>query len=318
MKRALFSLCLWLSLFGLTAFPAAAQCDAGLPCVLNDSAGMVLTGGDDVLEIPFGVRVANPVGSAIESGDGNDYITNNGAISSKVRGIDGGFGNDTLINNGTIREGWVGIWGFAGNDTITNTGTINALENGVVASEGGDYDTVINSGTIQAIRDTGVVGFGNLTNNGRIAGGSHGVAFGGTIINNGRVNATYGDALRGSDDSDDTITNNASGNIRGGTFGMNGLSGNDTLINYGSVRGGIQGWWGDDTVILYGGTVQGLISGGEDFDTLIFAQTVTASEYARISEALATADPNNGQITINRVTYRWAYFELIENQLTVQ
>jgi hypothetical protein len=306
-------------LIAVTALPASAQCEGSgvVNCVTADSDGVVLSAGADSFTIAAGVRVANAVGSAVEAGDGDDVVVNDGMISSRVRGVDGGFGNDTIINRGTIRDGYVGIFAFAGNDNIENHSTLNAVTNGIEASEPGDGDIVLNNGTINALRGTGIIAFGTVTNNGRIAGANHGIINGGTTINSGRITATYGDAIQGTDGTNDVITNSTSGNLRG-TYGINGLGGNDIINNYGVVRGIIEGWSGNDTITLYSGSVQGIVTGGSDFDTLVFAQTVTANDYAWISEALATADPLEGSITINRVTYRWSYFETIVNNLVVQ
>jgi hypothetical protein len=286
--------------------------------VLAESGGIVLSDSADVFTVDAGITVSNGVGSGVEAGGGNDQITNNGVISSLVFGIDGGVGNDTLTNNGEIRDGEVGLYGSRGDDSLTNNGTIIGVTNGIEGGVGNN--TVINNGAINALVRSGILNTGSVTNNpgGQIYGWSHGIEAGGRIVNSGYTNGTLGHGILGSSGRD-TIINTAEGIASGGSgVGINAWSGNDTIENYGLVEGDINGWLGNDRIIIYGGVVTGVISGGADRNTLVFAAMVSAQDLVSLSQRLADADPNLGSITINGVTYHWAYFSTIENRLVAR
>lgn len=320
MKKLLFLLVLMLGASLLTALPALADCDGAgvITCTTRDLSGIVLSDGPDNLTIASGVRVKNSIGNGVDAGYGDDYVLNEGEISSKVRGLFGDTGNDTLINRGSIVDGDAGIYGGIGNDTIENTGRIVARIVGIEAADvdaSADFDTVTNSGNINATTGDGILSYGRVVNSGRVNARDDGLV-GVDVSNSGRVIVYGGNAIRGTDATDDLLVNQASGYLQG-VNGINGFDGNDTIINYGAVIGGLHGWSGDDTITLYAGTVQGEIDCGAGFDTLIIAFTVPANQIPDLS-AQIVPDPNEGRgsITIGRNTYNWRWCETVINQLT--
>jgi hypothetical protein len=244
----------------------AAGIFLGSPAKINN-AGTIVASGE------AGIEIAN---------SGTNPITNSGNISSTLFT---GFGieatvtsNDTLHNSGTID----GINLSAGNDTVTNSGLIagfvrlgdghNHLTSsgdlGSVSAGSGD-DTVRNSGELEGVQ----LGEGDnhLTNSGRISDGNpdlssySGGSGADTVTNTGNIEA----AVR-LGDGDNTLTN--SGTITGFFGGVVGGSGNDLLINSGTIGelsnlANVQLGDGNNTLIN-SGKIFGDVSGGSGADTM--------------------------------------------------
>jgi len=279
--------------------------------------GIKLGNSGDNLTINAGIRVENPVGAGVDALGGDDVVTNNGTIAALVWGIHGRAGNDRIINNGLITDGQTGVHGGAGSDTLENNGSIFASVTGVLLTERRETDTLINNGVINGLGREGAVVNGSVTNRGQISGGRHGVIAQDTT-NYGRIDGIGGDGVRGTENRGDTIINHADGLIVGAAYSINGLSGNDQIINYGDLVGSIQGWSGNDTVTLYGGEISDWIIGGADYDTLIFAIPVPADQIEWLSAELAAADPLRGELWVNGLRYQWQYFEVLEARFTAQ
>lgn len=322
-----------------------------LALVVQAGCTPAATSGDDVI-------TCSGTSVTINGGGGNDDITNNGAITNMRGGsgddtltndgggvvfttMSGGGGNDTIINNDTVFgtiEGGGGndtiiingdgvvfdvIYGNNGNDTIINNNIATCILGG-----NGD-DTITNDGTLLCLID-GEDGDDIITNNGTVEDDVLGGGGDDTMTNNGTIEG----AFRGNG-GNDAMTN--SGTVMGN---MNGRNGDDTVINYGTVernlRGGdgnddvqqmpgsvvlgnIEGGDGDDIITLYGGLVGGVIDGGNDNDTLRFAQVVAdCAEYEALNASFSTWNPATGSVTINAFFYSWLNFETLINGLTGQ
>lgn len=320
MKKIAFLLLAVIAALLLTALPALADCDGAgvITCTTRDLSGIVLSDGNDNLTIQSGVRVRNSIGNGVDAGYGDDSILNQGDISSKVRGIFGDTGNDTLVNRGSIVDGDAGIYGGIGNDSIENSGRIVARVVGIEAADVdalADFDTVTNSGNINSTSGDGILSYGRVVNSGRVNARDDGLV-GVDVTNSGRVIVYGGNAIRGTNATDDRLVNEASGYLQG-VNGINGFDGNDVIINSGAVIGGLHGWSGDDTITLLAGTVQGEIDCGQGIDTLIIAFSVPASQLADLSaQIVPDPDEGRGSLTIGRNTYNWRWCENVVNQMT--
>jgi hypothetical protein len=296
-----------------TPAPIGTDCDGATVCTGRDQNGILLTEGDDSLSIEAGARVKNSLGNGVDAMGGNDTIINRGSISSRVRGINGDAGNDRISNSGRIVDGDSGIYGGPGDDNLDNTGTIIAREGGIEGADiSPDNDTISNSGTITVTSGQGIFTYGVVTNSGTVS--SSGDAITARQINNsGRVVSQGGVGLAGTDEFDDVIIN--TGSARGSVHSIWGRAGNDQITNSGSLVGSLHGGFGDDVVTLSGGSISSVVDGGDGFDTLVMAFSVPTAQLADLQAQLAAADPQLGEITLNRQTYRWQYFEAIRVEL---
>jgi hypothetical protein len=252
----------------------------------------------------------------------NGNISTNGLQAQGLLEVDAG----DAINNGNISTGGTsshGIYEIDAGDAINNGNitTTGSLAHGI--QEFGDGN-VVNGGKILT-SGTGANGIrelstGAVTNDGTIivtGAGSVGIyeEVDGDVTNNGSVTAATGIAINtavGVDD--DTVTNN--GVVTGGIAAIQTGSGNDTVINNGSINGTVNLGTGDDTMIVRG-VVTGTMDGGADWDTLIFEMTVegTSSDLDALAREMAAANPAGGSITINGYTFTWLNFESLINLL---
>ena len=164
----------------------------------------------------------------VYSGTGDDNIT----VTEKVYEIRAAEGNDSIVNNGTV------IWDIAsglGDDTIINAA--DAYVSTIIGSDGND--SIVNNGVIQCATP---VGYGNDT-----------------IINNGTMGIRP--------DTDDATGNVYVENNENGYLTSLGLgSGNDYVINKGTITSSIFLGVGNDTIYDYGDGYLGLDAGdGDDY-----------------------------------------------------
>lgn len=156
--------------------------------------------------------IVDAYGKAVDTGAGNDKLSNSGTVAGDVdmgAGDDAlsitatgsitggalmGTGKDTLTNAGSmVAKGGPAVDMGAGDDTLDNGGTIT----GAVLMGEGD-DKLINTGTIKGLVSLGA-GKDELTNSGLIEGAGHAVtATGGAMIINdsaGTLSARNGSAI---------------------------------------------------------------------------------------------------------------------------
>ena len=234
---------------------------------------------------------------------GDDYIVNNGNISSYLVGFElGEGGSPTLINNGTVWEEMVGTdsgtydgdvvlvvnngevmlelyGGFnsKGTFTVINTGTVDGSIWGTAGYEyfpsTGDHfkASIYNSGTVSGdIYGTYIDG-GNfyIENTGTVYGSIWGSILGNgysEIHNSGTV---YQDIV-GTFGSHGRVYIENTGTVYGDIWSTALGDGDSVIINRGTVLGGIGGGYGDDVIMLVGGSSVGyIVDGFEGNDTLV-------------------------------------------------
>lgn len=243
-------------------------------------------------------------GSGVGS-DGNGTVVNYGLISGDYAGAGKVFsGNDPTSRNGD-GDG-VDIDGIA---TITNYGTIRGTGAGGVDSGGlpnGAEGIAAGGGTIDNKAGALISGasVGILVDN-----GSSGSAVGATTITNaGTIEGKNKAAIGMVGTFNDTITNTATGVIRGGAnavmvdavgsttpgAAIQMGAGNDTLNNAGSIISGnglaVDMGAGDDTVNISGGSITGKVDGGAGTNTLNFSGSFTGTgDFVNFSTTNVTA-----------------------------
>ena len=192
-------------------------------------------------------------------------LTNHGAIYGDIDGTAvaaGGPGN-TIINQGEVTGS---IKTGAADDDITNSGTVG---NGINAGEGNDRienlaggevsgglhggdgnDTIINQGSVQGLLEGGA-GENTIINQGGLQGAMRGGSGDDYLVNTGEVSGyMYG----GTGSGNDTIIN--SGTVGGTIFGSE--LGHATIINSGFVGEGIAGYGGDNQITNTGTVAQSI------------------------------------------------------------
>lgn len=221
-----------------------------------------------------------------------------------------------------------------GDDTIvcdTNPAPPLGFETTPVTGNAGNDTIIVEAGTVIA---TGVVGDG--------VGGITGTVpvspnpGDDTIIVDGSVQYVDGNG------GDDTIIVGETGQVTNVWDGVEGGSGNDTIIIEGDVEGHVYGGDGDDNITVGGSVIVGGVDGeagsdtitlvdgagangeyslyvyggtGPGEDVLIFDLTITDQETYDLLVALINANVSSGSITINGETYYWYNFESLVNLL---
>ena len=307
--RLLLVVAIGLAIGLLQTAPTYAQCNtdgapggAGTdPCPAGDNANNTFD-------------IDGTVTGTVTTGDGNDVINMTGTSTiDTTGGLGSGVQNtngDVNVNGGTIDSGSVGIEDFGGGN-VTNSAAINSNNFTGIDEQGAG--SVNNSGNIDSAAGTGISenDAGDLVNSGNVSttgGAAHGLSESGdgSINNSGNVSVTGANAAAIVEsggtggitnsgtaisdnavalqvdglpftDEDDLVINTATGIARGGSHGIFGLNGNDTVNNAGEVTGGnanfdagIQTGNGNDSITNAGtGTVTGHrginVQGGNDF-----------------------------------------------------
>ncbi|MDJ0641970.1 MAG: hypothetical protein QNJ15_04055 [Erythrobacter sp.] len=279
----------------------------------------------------IGARAAN----AIRFNSAGSTLTNDGTVITEGDGatVVQGTAGTTVANTGTITADGNTLAGLllGTGSTVTNSGTISTTGNSAVGVAVADGSTVTNEagGTVSTTGDnSGAViftGGGTITNDGTIStAGTDATAllfFGAATINNaGTISAAAARAIdlaaASTVNNDGTITaatdgirfnagstlnNSATGSITGDT-GVTGSTGDDTVVNFGTITGttaaaalgdgadAFQQWsgaavngnvdlgGGDDTFVLEGAnsTIAGMVLGGAGTDTAILGGTLDA------------------------------------------
>jgi Ca2+-binding RTX toxin-like protein len=223
-------------------------------------------------------------------------------VDSFFDGIHSNSADSYLTNSGTVVAGTAGIYfaGAAYNSSVVNTahGVIIGGTNGVYMA-GGGTQTLLNLGKIFSTGTNGVdiesnAALGRIVNYGVITSDQIGIDFNvnGLIRNFGSIlapqyaisidassdnitatigNASHG-AIRGSVDAifvtQGAFVLNNYGNIMGGVIGSQGAA-NDTVRNYGVVRGTLYLGGGNDVFRDFGNGHSGEVIGGHGNDRLI-------------------------------------------------
>ena len=163
---------------------------------------------------------------AVSSSGANSVINNNGLIASQQFGGIELQGNDSLLtNSGTIEGGNVPVYLSGSNIRFVNTGAVtqvgqqSGFGNGVYIA--GNGIVIENLGTISSIQSAGI-DF------------SLGTDMTATFINRGTLDSAA-------------------------SFGISGSSGNEIVVNSGTINGRITLEGGDDQIDLRGGIVRGTI-----------------------------------------------------------
>jgi uncharacterized protein with beta-barrel porin domain len=266
--------------------------------------------------------------------DTNITVTNyaSGTITGRNGSGVGSDGNGTVVNYGLISGDYAGAGKvFTGNDPTGLNGD----------GDGVDIDGVANITNYGTIRGTGAGG----VDSGGLPNGAEGIAAGGgTIVNNAgalvsgasvgilvdngangpgvaATTITNAGTIEGKSKAaiglvgtfNDTITNTASGVIRGGAnavmvdavgsttpgAAIQMGAGNDTLNNAGTIIGGnglaVDMGAGDDTVNITGGSITGKVDGGSGTNALNFSGSFTGTgDFVNF----ATTNVNSGTVRL--------------------
>jgi outer membrane autotransporter protein len=271
------------------------------------ATGMTYDRTDMAGNVTNGVTIANPVvinyaGGVITGNngsgvglDGHGVVFNYGTIVGNYAGagkvydhlgggqtVDNGDGDGVDIDGVAYIENWGTIKG-AGAGGLDSGGLPNGADG--VAAGGG---TIINHAGATIFGDAHgiLIDDGSDGTTAAVRGTADATGAKAHIVNDGTIVGNKGLAVGLVGDFDDTLINNASGVITGGTdaklVGANNSTlagaaiqmgdGDDSLTNYGRIEGknglAIDMGNGDDTLSLYGGTIVGTIAGGAGTDLL--------------------------------------------------
>ena len=221
---------------------------------LNSSTVTLGSGDDSIENNGFFQAFLSQPRLAVNFGDGNNQLTNNGTITGDTTF---GSGNDEVVNTGTI-NGFVNLGG--GTNSLDNQKTLTGNITG-----GSGADTVTNSGTITGTVNLGS-GANSLTNSGTLTGAVSGGAGNDEVSNSSTL---VGDLTLG--DGANRLEN--SGTITGALSTGNG---GDVLTNSGTLTGNVD--LGDGTNSFTNSSViAGNVSGGSGADTLTNSGTITGT-----------------------------------------
>ncbi|MEL7217847.1 MAG: autotransporter domain-containing protein, partial [Pseudomonadota bacterium] len=168
-----------------------------------------------------------------------------------------------------------------GNGTLTNDGTISTGGADATAVLFTGEATIDNSGTIAAgvARGIDLAGASTVNNTGTVSGGTDGIRFNaGSTLNNQAGATVSGDTGVTGSTGDDTVVN--FGTITGTTAAAALGDGSDAFQQWtgAAVTGDVDLGGGDDTFVLEGAnsTVAGMILGGAGADTAVLGGTLDA------------------------------------------
>jgi hypothetical protein len=250
----------------ITGFTASVVFMFDSDNVVNIEKGAHLMPGGDLSLVGGGSGL---FGTILENFSAPDSVHNNVYnVNGQVLGLQAGIvtaGEDDKINIGSAGSiyGSIGIGSLGTHTTITNNGKIIASFAGSGSEAagiliGGENSKVVNNGFVS--------GYAGI-----IAGAD------GTEIINGKHGVIYGDYAGvglmgiGSSSADVKFINH--GRVTGSSgvaFTSNGLDGNVTIINDGTLRGTVAFGIGNDTFDNRGGSLNKLgVIGGAGDDTLI-------------------------------------------------
>ena len=261
---------------GNSCQPEGTPKDDIIICTDADLTGIDSGGGNDNITINADAVVTKiaidpkPLAIAVNAGDGNDVVTNNGAIVAEVTSLGNGLksspGNAAKKSKdgSTVDDGKtaiaIGIDGGTGADNITNTESVVAISTTVaggissgpfatdaralsVGINGGDgADTITNDGAITALADTAAVK-GNIPTGGGLS-----------TSNDSSTSAATSIGIDGGD-GPDTVTNNStisaisnSAIVTVGTPGDALRSSRNSGNSAEATATGISGGGGEDTI----------------------------------------------------------------------
>ena len=262
-------------------------------CDGADNDGLTTTDQADEVTVEPGADLTRAGNDVIRTEDGNDFVEINGGMitgppTDDENCIDLGSGvNELIMRDGTLRCG-----------------------QGIRCLSGSTCKITIEGGTIEGISQVGTGDEAIQTDDGDdeiyIRGGFL-TATDGVIepINGNDTIIITGGYLKQLDDSNSAVQGNRGNDlISVSNATIDGLlATSENAINAGSE---------DDTVRLgTGAVILGDITGGPDFDTLVFEMGVTETVIPSLCSQLLAADPSEGEITINGLTYQWEQFEVI-------
>jgi autotransporter-associated beta strand protein len=271
-----------------------------------------ITGGEAVNN--FTITITNNSGGTISGLNGAGINIDGAVTSASVVSF------TTVINNGTITGSFDSAnYPTGDGDGVDVDGRIDLTNNGIIRAFGSDGVSsmaegvsvgggiiVNNAGaeiTGQNNSASGAEGHGILVDD-----SNGGNAFAATTItNSGLIRGFSGYGIKLIGTFDDTITNNATGTIRGAGTGaaIQTGAGNDTLINRGAIIGNngtaIDLQDGNDALKIEGGTasIEGSISGGSGTNTLTFDPGTSHSfSSAGVISDFSSAEVKSGTVTL--------------------
>ena len=232
--------------------------------------------------VDTGTILATPAIGIFEAGMWHlNTIVVKGAVASQNGAASAilSLGSETTIHvdkTGLI-SGYFGIASYGASVMIVNDGTITADNLGIYAN--GDNAKIVNNGTVTGTNNYGIyLTDGELINSGTVNGGVS-ASGDGLRITNAVTGVVHGTVYVFSNGGEVTKTTNA-GLFTPGASGSsyNAGSGNDTLINTGTIKGGVSLDWGNDTFDNRGGTVENAVYGDAGNDTFIIDKAITIIE----------------------------------------
>lgn len=287
------------SISGRHGITGGAGTTADFTITINNNTGATLT-------------AINGSGVNIDNEDtflGNAIVNNDGTIIGKFDTLSGyntgdGDGVDvdgilTLVNNGIIRA--TGAGGLGSDGGANNPEGVSIGGGSIINNLGAEISGQDTSGT-------GTKGRGILSDNS--SGGNAFVAT--TVTNSGLIRGYDSYAIRFIDTFADTITNNATGVIRGAGNASEGAAiqmgdGADTLSNYGSIISdsnsmAVDLGAGDDIMHVIGSaaSMSGDVSGGEGSNTLDFDPGASNSlSYSGVLSNFSGVEMKSGTVTLS-------------------
>jgi hypothetical protein len=270
-----------------------------------DTNGIYTGGGNDTITVNADTQVSATSSRTIDTGLGDDVVTNRGTASGVISTFYLDQGNDTFYNYGMVTSGDHAARCFpqAGQTcTLHNYSTIHTDGEALDIVSTGGHTVIYNSGTITSDTQEPMHvhgGTSQITNTGTLAGRRQAIEVyeGSTIIVNEGTATAVDFAAIDTHHLNDDVTNR--GYVRSETMqAIMTAGGNDTIRHYGTavannldVSGAvIDGGRSGDTIIAGGditeiGNGTAAIRGGSGSDTIIieggvFNRVIDGDEYA--------------------------------------
>jgi Ca2+-binding RTX toxin-like protein len=261
--------------------------------IQNSDTDFILQSGDDAIDVfASGTEliVRGTVGSDthsginVDSGESNNSIVvaSTGIVSGQLEGIEVNGTSTTIVNNGKI-------FGVDEGIDFQPTSTDNVLINfGEIVGLSGGVDTFNSTNN-------------RIYNHGQIIGTAAAGVFldgdGSLLHNTGEIAALGGDAgVVLSTETGETASLFNSGTISGSDFLGNavvGGTGDDTVINQGTINGNVALGGGNDVFNGTGGTVNGTVFGGAG-DDIYIVDDPTLTLVENPGEGIDTVFANTG------------------------
>ncbi len=265
-----------------------------------------ITGGNTV----FTITATNNAGGLIA------------AINGSGINIDGVFATSsaTVFNSGTITGNYDGVSATGDGDGVDVDGVLNLTNNGVIRGLGafgaGNNSEGVAAGGGTITNNTGAEISGQITTGGGGAvgngiliddgNGGSGVAAT-TITNAGLIRGYTGFGIKISGSFNDTVTNEATGTVRGALGAAVQTGGGDDIVtNRGTIIGdngaAVALEDGNDTLVVEGGvaSIVGDIDGGTGSNTLTLKPgTGNTFSYGGVISNFSSAEVNGGKVILS-------------------